>query len=230
MTFTPVQKLSITSGAALLMLSAVGLVSYLSTTQMVDAQRAAAVTNLNIEHLDRVSVRTMAAETAIHSYIENGNPGMLGVIDAAQSDGEYALDSLRAASEDHPAQRANLDKLGPILGAPFTDGRHLMLLRTKSGAEVAARALRAEPVRTSPARLLAEMRNEEVRVLGEKSRVMVESGKSTRVFIVAGSIFSLILAALALQPLRPTVGLRLTERLSKTMVASGDDEETPGAR
>ena len=230
MTFTPVQKLSITSGAALLMLSAVGLVSYLSTTQMVDAQRAAAVTNQNIEHIDRVSVRSMTAETAIHSYVENGNAAMLGVIDAAQSDVEYALDSLRAASEDHPAQRANLDKLGPILGAQFIDGRHLMLIRTKSGAEAAAKALRKEPPRTSPSRLLAEMRNEEVRVLGEKSRVMVESGKSTRIFIVVGSIFSLSLAALALQPLRPSVGRRLTQRLSQTMIAIGDDEETPGPR
>lgn len=44
MAFTPVQKLSITSGAAMVLLSAVGLVSYVSTMQMVDAQEAAAHT------------------------------------------------------------------------------------------------------------------------------------------------------------------------------------------
>lgn len=230
MTFTPVQKLSITSGAAMLMLSAVGLVTYLSTTQMVDAERAAAVTNANIGHVDRVLVRTMAAENAARTYVEKGDAASLAAIDLAQSDVEYALDSLRAASEDSPAQRRNLDSLGPLIGAQLGDVRKLAFVRKKAGRDSAVKALSHEPNRPSPARLLAEMRNEEVRVLGEKSRAMVESGKSTRVFILVGSIFSLVLAALALQPLRPSVGRRLTERLSRTMIAIDDDEEAPGSR
>ena len=230
MTFTPVQKLSITSGAAMLMLSAVGLVSYLSTTQMVDAERAAAVTNDNIGHIDRVLVRTMAAENAVRTYVEKGDSVSLVAIDLAQSDVEYALDSLRAASEDSPAQRHNLDSLGPLVGAQLKDVRQLVLIRKKVGHDSAAKALGHEKNRPSPGRLLAEMRNEEVRVLGEKSRAMVESGKSTRVFIVVGSIFSLVLAALALQPLRPAVARRLTERLSRSMIAIADEEETPGLR
>ena len=230
MTFTPVQKLSITSGAAMLMLAAVGLVSYLSTTQVEDAQRAAAITNQNIDQIDRVLERTMVAENAVRSFVESGNPAMLGLIDAAQGDVEYALDSLRVTSEDHPAQRKNLDNLGPIIGTQFKDVRKLTLTRQKLGHDAAAKALANDPNRASPARLLADMRNEEVRVLGEKSRVMVESGKFTRIFIIAGSIFSLLLAALALQPLRPSVGRRLTERLSSTMIAIADEEETSGPR
>ena len=230
MTFTPVQKLSITSGAAMLMLSAVGLVAYLSTTQMVDAERAAAVTNQNIENVDRVLVRTMAAENAVRAYVDKGDSVSLAAIDAAQSDVEYTLDSLRIATEDSPVQRHNLDNLGPIIGAQLKNVRQLALIRTKLGHDSAAKALSRGPNRPSPARLLAEMRNEEVRVLGEKSRVMVESGKSTRIFIVVGSIFALVLAALALQPLRPSVGRRLTERLSRSMIAIADEEEPPGPR
>ena len=230
MRFTPVQKLSITSGAAMLMLSAVGLVSYLSTTQMVDAERAASLTNQNIERFDRVLVRTMEAERAVHRYVVSGDATALSAIDVAQSDVESALDSIRIASEDHPAQRGNLDKLGPMIGAQLKDVRTLMLIRQKLGRDSAAKALAREPNRPSPARLLAEMRNEEVRVLGEKSRVMVASGKTTRVFIVVGSIFSLVLAALALQPLRPSVGRRLTQQLSQTMITIDDDEQTPGPR
>ena len=213
-----------------LMLSAVGLVSYLSTMQMVDAERAAAVTNDNIGHIDRVLVRTMAAENAVRTYVEKGDSVSLVAIDLAQSDVEYALDSLRAASEDSPAQRHNLDSLGPLVGAQLKDVRQLVLIRKKAGHDSAAKALGHEKNRPSPARLLAEMRNEEVRVLGEKTRAMVESGKSTRVFIVVGSIFSLVLAALALQPLRPAVARRLTERLSRSMIAIADEEETPGPR
>ena len=214
----------------MLMLSAVGLVSFLSTSQMVDAERAAAVTNDNIGHIDRVLVRTMAAENAVRIYVERGDSISATAIDAAQSDVEYALDSLRSATEDSPAQRHNLDSLGPLIGAQLKDVRQLVLIRKKIGHDSAAKALSHGKNRPSPARLLAEMRNEEVRVLGEKSRVMVESGKSTRVFIILGSIFSLVLAALALQPLRPSVGRRLTERLSRSMIAIADEDETAGPR
>ena len=229
MAFTPVQKLSITSGAALALLAAVGLVSYLSTMQMVDAQRAAAVTNQNIARLDRVLVRTLVAENAVKGYVVQDDRAALSLIDAAQGDVEYALDSLRVASEDHPEQRRNLDQLGPIIGAHLRDVRRLILVRNKLGRDSAAKALSREPARQSPARLLAEMRSEEIRVLGEKSRVMVESGKASRTFIVAGSIFSLVLAALALQPLRPSVERRLTQRLSQQMIDVGDDD-TPSIR
>jgi CHASE3 domain sensor protein len=223
--FTPVQKLSITSGAAMVILSAVGLVSYLSTMQMVDAQSAAAITNRNIQRLDRVLVRTTAAENAARRYVEHGAPASIAVIDSAQSDVEYALDSLRTASEDIPDQRRNLDSLGPIVGAVFKDARQVIAVRKKGGPAAAAKAMRTVPVRLNPVRLIAEMRNEEVRVLGEKSRVMIESGKATRYFIIAGSIFSLVLAAIALQPLRASVERRLTQSLSRTVIS--DDEVPP---
>lgn len=224
MAFTPVQKLSITSGAAMVLLSAVGLVSYLSTTQMVDAQGAAAVTNLNIARLDRVLERTTAAENAVRDYVEQGDSTTLAAIEAAQSDVEFALDSLRSASEDHPEQRRNVDRLGPIVGTQFRDVRRLVFVRNKFGHDSAAKAMKHDPSRASPARLLAEMRDEEVRVLGDKSRVMIKSGKASQIFIIVGSLFAFLLALLALQPLRPSVERKLTERLSQVMVAIPDDE------
>jgi hypothetical protein len=222
--FTPVQKLSITSGAAMVLLSAVGLVSYLSTTQMVDAQGAAAVTNLNIARLDRVLVRTTGVEHVVRDYVEHGDSTSLAAIEAAQSDVEFALDSLRAASEDHPEQRRNVDELGPIVGAQFRDVRQLVFMRKKFGHDSAASHLKHDPNHANPTRLLAEMRSVEVRVLGDKSRVMIRSGKASQMFIVAGSLFAFLLALLALQPLRPSVERKLTEHLSQSVIAIPDDE------
>jgi CHASE3 domain sensor protein len=223
-TFTPVQKLSITSGAAMIMLSAVGLVSYLSTTQMQEAQQAAAVTNANIARLDLVLVRTMAAEAAARAYVMRGSAAALAEVDSAQSDVEYALDSIRAATEDQPSQRRNLDSLGPIVSSHFETVRRVVATRKRSGREAAVQLLAQQPARVSPARLLATMRNEEVLLLGERTRAMVAGGKATRGFIVAGSIFALVLALLALQPLRPSVERRLTQRLSRTMSAVPDED------
>jgi processive 1,2-diacylglycerol beta-glucosyltransferase len=60
------------------------------------------------------------------------------------------------ASEDHPAQRQNLDSLGPIIGAQFKDVRKLILTRKKLGHDAASKAIGREPNRSAPARLLAE--------------------------------------------------------------------------
>lgn len=224
MAFTPVQKLSITSGAAMTLLGAVGVVAYLSTSQLVDAQEAARHTNETINRLDRVMVQTMAAENAVRAYVISGDAAAKSIVDSAQNDVESALDSLRIATEDHPDQRQLLDSLGPVVGAQFRDIRRAILLRVKVSRDSATKLLQSPAVtrRQGPARLLAAMRDEEVRVLGERTRSMAERGKLSRTFIIAGSLFAFVLALVALQPLRESVGRRLTERLSRTMTRIDD--------
>jgi transcriptional regulator with GAF, ATPase, and Fis domain len=63
------------------------------------------------------------------------------------------------------------------------------------------------------------MREVEFRVLGERTRVMNSSGTDALRVILGGSTFALVLALFALQPLRPSVERRLTQRLSQVMVA-----------
>jgi CHASE3 domain sensor protein len=224
--FTPVQKLSITSGAAMTLLGAVGIVAYLSTSQLVDAQQAAAHTNETINRLDRVLVQTIAAENAARAYVISGDASARALVDSAQSDVESALDSLQVATEDHPDQRRFLDSLGPVVGAEFRDIRQAILVRLKVSRDSATKLLRAGPItrRQGPARILADMRDEEVRVLGERTRVVAATGKASRTFIIAGSIFAFLLALVALQPLRESVGRRLTERLTQSAVTVPEDD------
>lgn len=215
MGFTPVQKLSITSGAAMALLGAVGIVSYVSTMQMVGAQQAAAHTNGVIASLDRIRVNTSVADNATRGFVATGREAMLAALDDAQGEVEYAIDSLRSSTEDHPAQRRLLDSAGSAIGAQFRDMRHMVSVRKKVGRDSAASLLaRTHTARPVAMELLTEMRDEEVRVLGEKSRLMADSGASTRTFIIVGSIFSFVLALVALQPLRPSVERRLTASLS----------------
>lgn len=215
MGFTPVQKLGITSGAAMALLGAIGVVSYVSTMQMVGAQQAAAHTNGVIASLDRIRVNTSVAENATRGFVATGRDTMLAALDDAQSEVEFAIDSLRIATEDHPAQRRLLDSASEAIGGQFRDMREMVVVRQKVGRDSAAQMLgRTHAIRPVAAELLAAMRDQEVRVLGEKSRLMAESGASTRTFIIVGSIFSFVLALVALQPLRPSVEKRLAESLS----------------
>lgn len=222
MAFTPVQKLSITSGAAMALLSAVGLVAYLSTSQLVDAQRQAAHTNEVVSVIDRVRERALDAEAAVRRHASSGSAEWVTAFDSARADVEDSLDSLRIVTEDHPGQRRLLDSLSGAVGAQFRDLSLVVQARSRRGADSAARAIAALPSRGVGA-LVTAMRNEEVRVLGERTRVMAQRAGTSRTLVVVGSLFAFILALIALQPLRPSVERSLTARLSRAVSAVPDD-------
>lgn len=219
MGFTPVQKLSIGTGAALGLLALVGLISYLSITQLIGGERAVASTNANIARLDRIIARTVDAESGQRGFVTTGDERYIEPINAAQSDVEFALDSLSVATEDNPGQRRNLDKLAPLVAMRFREIRSAIAVRQRLGLDTAAKILRAEKQMRDGAGILAnQMRDQELRVLGERTRMMTERGSTALNFILASSLIALGLASIALQPLRPSVARRLTQRLSQVMM------------
>ncbi len=222
MQFTWVQKLSIGTGAALGLLALMGFVSYVSIHQMIGGQQAVAATNLNISHLDQVVARTVDAENAQRGYVTTGDEQYLEPLNAAFSDVEDAIQALMKASEDDPDQRANLDKLAPMVSKRFKDINLVIALRKRAGLDSAAATLKSQNAvrgRDGIAPIANKMREEELRVLGERTRSMTTTGDTALHVILGGSIFALILALFALQPLRPSVERRLTQRLSQVLVA-----------
>jgi CHASE3 domain sensor protein len=223
MAFTPVQKLSIGTGTALGLLALAGLVSYVSLTQMIGGEQAVAATNSNIARFDRVVSRTVDAENAQRGYVTTGDSAYLEPLTDAQNDVEYALDSLRAATEDNPDQRNNLDKLAPMVARRFRELRGIILTRQRSGPDSAIKLQKKlKPLRSrdGAGALANQMRDVELRVLGERTRNMTSKGRAASNFIFAASIFALVLALIALQPLRPSVAQRLTQRLSMSTTPS----------
>ena len=197
MGFTYVQKLSIGTGAALGLLALVGLISYASITQMIGGERAVAATNANISRLDRVVARTVDAENGVRGFVTTGDPRYIEPLTTAQSDVEFALDSLHTATEDNPEQRRNLDKLGPMISKRFREIRNLIVMRQRIGFDTAAKLLSNEKAireRDGAGPLANGMRDQELRVLGERTRGMTERGRSALNFILGGSLLTLFLA------------------------------------
>lgn len=223
MAFTPVQKLSIGTGAALGLLALVGLVAYVSITQMIGGEQAVASTNANIARFDRIVTRTLDAENAQRGFVTTGDTAYLEPLAAAQGDVESTFDSLGTATEDNPEQRRKLDSLAQMVSRRFGEIRTTVAARRRWGADSATKLLRREKAiraREGAGPLANRMRDEELRVLGERTRAMTETGRTASNFIFAGSILALILAAVALQPLRPSVAQRLTQRLSTSVMPS----------
>ena len=96
-------------------------------------------------------------------------------------------------------------------------------MRQRSGVDTAAKLLSNEKAirgRDGAGPLANGMRDQELRVLGERTRGMTERGHNALNFILGGSLLALFLALIALQPLRPGVERRLTQRLSQVMMPS----------
>jgi CHASE3 domain sensor protein len=221
MRFTWVQKLSIGTGAALGLLALVGFVSYVSIHQMIGGEQAVAATNQNIARLDAIVGRTVDAENAQRGFVSTGDVLYLEPLNAAFSDVEDAVQGLVKATEDNPDQRRNLDKLAPMVSQRFKEINAVIALRKRVGSDSAARALKvrsAVRARDGIGPLAMKMREEEFRVLGERTRVMTANGASALRVVLAGSVFALILALFALQPLRPSIERTLTQRLSQVLI------------
>ncbi len=222
MQFTWVQKLSIGTGAALGLLALMGFVSYVSIHQMIGGQQAVAATNQNIARLDAVVGRTVDAENAQRGYVTTGDEQYLEPLNAAFSDVEDAVQGLMKATEDNPDQRRNLDRLAPMISKRFKEINAVIALRKRGGVDSAVKVLKVESaVRTRDGigPTASKMREEELRVLGERTRAMTTTGDTALSVILGGSILALVLALVALQPLRPSVERRLTQRLSQVLTA-----------
>ncbi|GEM_PF-3546030 len=222
MQFTWVQKLSIGTGAALGLLALMGFVSYVSIHQMIGGQQAVAATNTNISRLDVVVARTVDAENAQRGFVTTADEQYLEPLNAAFSDVEDAIQGLMKATEDDPDQRHNLDKLAPMVSKRFKEINAVIAMRKRAGLDSAVAALKGQSAvrgRDGIGPIATKMRDEELRVLGERTRAMTTTGSTALRVILGGSIFALILALFALQPLRPSVERRLTQRLSQVLVA-----------
>lgn len=222
MQFTWVQKLSIGTGAALGLLALMGFVAYVSIHQMIGGQRAVAATNTNISRLDVVVARTVDAENAQRGFVTTADEQYLEPLNAAFSDVEDAIQGLMKATEDDPDQRHNLDELAPMVSKRFKEINAVIAMRKRAGLDSAVAALKGQSAvrgRDGIGPIATKMRDEELRVLGERTRAMTTTGSTALRVILGGSIFALILALFALQPLRPSVERRLTQRLSQVLVA-----------
>ncbi|MGH7655368.1 MAG: CHASE3 domain-containing protein [Gemmatimonadaceae bacterium] len=222
MQFTWVQKLSIGTGAALGLLALMGFVSYVSIHQMIGGQQAVAATNANIARLDVVVGRTVDAENAQRGYVSTGNDQYLEPLDDAFSDVEDAIQGLNKATEDNPVQRSKLDSLGVMISRRFKEINAVIAIRKRLGADSAAKAFKSRSAvrgRDGIGPLASRMREVEFRMLGERTRAMNASGTSALRVILGGSVFAFVMALFALQPLRPSVERRLTQRFSQVLVA-----------
>jgi hypothetical protein len=85
MRWTPIQKLAVTGGAALLLLALSGALSYYYASRLLENDRAVGQANQNMGAAFRIVISTENAERATKAYVVRGDSTARSTLQAAQS-------------------------------------------------------------------------------------------------------------------------------------------------
>lgn len=226
MQLAPLQKLSITAGLALAALGVVVGVSYYYASRRATADLIVERANANLSAAFRVVTARQDGERAAKAYVVRPDSVARAALQGAQSQVEEALDVMARGTEDNPRQRGLLTHLAQGAAASFETFRATVLIRDRAGADSARRFLSGEPstaVSDSLMKIVSLMRDEELRVLAEQTRQQTLFGATAQRLILIGMVFTLLLAGLALQPMRETVSARITSHLARDQISDAEE-------
>jgi CHASE3 domain sensor protein len=226
MPLAPLQKLSITIGVVLVTLSVVVGVSYYYASRRATADLIVERANANLTAAFRVVTARQDGERATKAYVVRPDSASRAALHVAQAQVEEALDLMSRGTDDHPRQRDLLGHLASGAAASFETFRATVLIRDRAGADPARRFLSSEPsvtISDSLIKVASQMRDEELRVLAEQTRQQVLFGATAQRLILIAMVFTLLLAGLALQPMRETVSTRLTSHLARDQITDAEE-------
>lgn len=226
MRLAPLQKLSIAAGVVLTALGVVVGVSYYYASRRATADLVVERANANLSAAFRVVTARQDGERAAKAYVVRPDRMARAALQDAQSQVEEALDVLLRGTEDNPRQRNLLTLLASGAASSFETFRATVLIRDRAGADSARRFLSGEPsaaVSDSLMKVASLMRDEELRVLAEQTRQQTLFGATAQRLILIGMVFTLLLAGLALQPMRETIAARMTSHLAREQISDAEE-------
>src|SRR5437870_5203656 len=201
-------------GAALVILGALGAVSYWQAGHFREDAQWVAHTHAVLAKLATVLAQVEDIETGQRGYLLTGVASFLEPYNAAVPALAQTLQELRALTADNPHQQGRLDALAPLLAEFTTAAAVTVAVRQTEGLEAAQWAVvmgqgkqRTEALR----RILGEMAEEERALLQKREVQTAASARRTTWIIVLGSLAALGLVV--------TASLRLQRELAGRMQA-----------
>jgi methyl-accepting chemotaxis protein len=182
-------------GLALAILIVIGAVSYSSTAKFMDSAGWVAHT---YEILDNVAGFLSAmkdAETGQRGYVITGQDRYLEPYRNAAAAAGQNLENLRRLTADNPVQQRRLDALAPLVASKFAELQETIALRRDKGFEAAAKMVltdRGKEAMDQIRQLSGEMKEEENRLLKERTQEEKERAQGTKSTIIFGSLIALI--------------------------------------
>lgn len=183
-------KIATSFGVASAILVGVGIVSYRSLSELVEASNQAAYSYKVIENLEKLFSQIKDAETGNRGYVITGQePYLEPYYSAIQSVDKQVLDLRRLTVADLSQQR-RLDLLEPLIAQRLALSKQIVELRKNKGFETARQAVltgRGRNLMDQIRQLIRDMENAESAVLTQ--RILAEASARNTIITFSSGIF-----------------------------------------
>jgi methyl-accepting chemotaxis protein len=210
---------------ALIILVILGVVSYRTTTGLIDAAQMRAHSYQVLENLERVLSTLEAAETGQRGYIIVGEDRYLEPYQTGTSAVNQAIQSLRELTADNPIQQQRLNVLEPLIAVKLAELKETIDLRKFKGFDAALKVVRTDKGKQTmddARKVITEMGNEERRLLEQRSNEMKASSNITISIIVYGIPLAFVLLILVGSWITRTLTRQLRESVAQLSTSSAE--------
>ncbi len=194
------RKVQLAFGAAILILLAVGGVSYQGMAVSDESERWVRHSHRVLEDLQDLRVSLETVESSCRGFVLTGEDSYLQVYKNSRISLEQEQVSLRDLTADNPEQQRRLPELEALAGQKIEYAETLIDLRRTQGLAAAADTLRSG----AGQRLMADfqvtatqMQEEERRLLQRRDTEAAQRVRQTKTVLVLGTVVGLIMAAAA---------------------------------
>jgi CHASE3 domain sensor protein len=198
-------RFTVGSTSVLVVLALFGAVAFASVSRLSRQQEAIGDTNVGINTVQDLLVASYEAERSGMDYLQRGSAESMNSFLTARGQIEDALDDLRRRAEDRPRQRAALDTLGHLIGARVGAMSDAINIRKRQATGSAVQVVQTDSTRETRGGMLPlvqRVREEELVVLAERTRLMSRNSQISRMIVLGGSIIAFLVAAVVLVPVR----------------------------
>jgi methyl-accepting chemotaxis protein len=193
------KKLTVGFSIALVLLVAIGAVSYRALDMLANTSHVVSHTHLVLEHIEGVSSLLKDAETGQRGYVITGDDAFLEPYTAALGDISKVLRELRDLTRDNPAQQKRLDELDPLVAKKLFELKRVIDLRRTSGFEPTQKLVQAGEGKRAMddiRRTLTQMDRDERDLLRVRADEVEAAASGARTTILFGTLICLLLSSI----------------------------------
>jgi methyl-accepting chemotaxis protein len=213
---------------ALAALLIIGVVSYRSTTGLIETAALVDHTHLVLENLEKLLSTMKDAETGQRGFLVTGEERYLEPYNAAVGQSDQILKTVRELTQDNPNQQRRLDTLDPLIAGKLSELKAVIDLRREplKGFESAKQEVltdKGKGLMDEIRKVVLGMENEENALLKRRSDEAKLSADKTHASIIWGTFFAVAFLSVA--------GFSITRNISVPLnqisgiaekIASGD--------
>jgi len=196
MNWTIGKKIGSTFAVILVIFVIVGIFSYAGLSNLSKSVIWVEHTNKVLQNLDRIMSSAIDAETGQRGYIITGEDRYLDPYHVGIKAVDKYLKSVRDLTKDNPAQQKRMDTLEPLFADKLAELKETIDLRKNMGFDAALQLVitdKGKKVMDDARKVIAEMEKEELDLLKKRNIDKTTSERMTKLVILGGTSFSLIL-------------------------------------